>query len=217
MQSGRHPLRRWFPVQLCYVANIKDSDDNESANVSLNHIQKGTMSWATSISLTNAVSNDDRQTAPSFLCRHHVDQPPEPGSRTTKVITMSTTNAEMFRASSAEMPPWLQSFPTVIGDRVAGTTSRMKWLLSYDIREPKRLGAIFRLMKDFGRPVLFSVFECLLSDRELEQMWQAVCSTIDQKVDWVVLYRLHRPFDEAVRHIGHYAPELADADDIVFV
>lgn len=132
-------------------------------------------------------------------------------------VDMMMIDPPEIPASSPGLPPWLESFPTLIGDRVAGEGSRIKWLLSYDIREPKRLCEVFKRMKDFGRPVLYSVFECLLSDRELEQMWDAVCELIDKKVDWVVLYRLHRPFDEAVRHVGHYSPELADADDIVFV
>ena len=59
--------------------------------------------------------------------------------------------------------------------------------------------------------------EAFLFPSELERLWTMVCATIDQEVDWVVLYRLHKPFDEAVRHVGFYRPELLDEDDIVFI
>lgn len=119
--------------------------------------------------------------------------------------------------SPPTLPPWLATLPIQIGDRCASDGPRHKWLLSYDVRDPRRLARIHSCMKDWGKPVLYSVFECLLTAEEMERMWAAVALVIDAKADWVVLYRLHKPHDEAVRHVGIYDPDLVDRDDIVFI
>ena len=94
---------------------------------------------------------------------------------------------------------------------------RHKYLIAYDIRESGRLVRLHKRLKDWGRPVQFSVFEALLTGTETEAMWTMVGETIDQTEDWVVLYRLSRPFDEAVRHIGNYDPDLPANDLIIFI
>jgi CRISPR-associated protein Cas2 len=94
---------------------------------------------------------------------------------------------------------------------------RHKYLVAYDVRDPGRLSRLHRRLKDFGRPVQFSVFETLLSGTETEKMWAMVTNTIDVTSDWVALYRLSRPFDEAVRHIGAYDPDLPANDLIIFI
>jgi len=94
---------------------------------------------------------------------------------------------------------------------------RHKYLVAYDIRDSARLVRLHRRLKDWGRPVQFSVFEALLSGTETEAMWEMVRTTIDESVDWVALYRLSRPFHEAVRHIGAYDPDLPASDLIIFV
>lgn len=94
---------------------------------------------------------------------------------------------------------------------------RHRYLVAYDVRDPRRLARIHLRLKDWGRPVQFSVFETLLTGSETERMWAMVADTIDPLVDWVVLYRLSRPFDEAVRHIGAYDPDLPASDLIIFI
>lgn len=120
--------------------------------------------------------------------------------------------------SGSTLPPDLATFPDPVPDRVDGDPSgRIKYLVGYDIRESSRLQRLHRQLKDYGRPIQYSVFECLLGQSELDRMWKMIEDVIDQTVDWVVLFRLHRPFDEAIRHIGHYDPQLFDTDDIVFI
>lgn len=92
-----------------------------------------------------------------------------------------------------------------------------KYLAAYDIRDDKRLQKMFQRLKDFGQPIQKSVFECLLTGPQVEQLWATVHATIDERVDWVVLFRLSQPYDQAIRHIGFYDPELPLRDDIVFI
>lgn len=116
------------------------------------------------------------------------------------------------------LPPDLATFPDTIPDHVKGESGdRIKYLVAYDVRDATRLRHTHAHLKDFGQPVQYSVFECLLDRGTLDRMWEGIVECIDTEEDWVVLYRLHRPFDEAVRHIGHYRPDLPDEDDIIFI
>jgi len=94
---------------------------------------------------------------------------------------------------------------------------RHKYLVTYDVRDPRRLAALHKRLKDWGRPVQYSVFEALLTGTEAERMWDMVATTIDIAVDWVALYRLSRPYDEAIRHIGVYDPDLPASDLVIFI
>jgi CRISPR-associated protein Cas2 len=136
-------------------------------------------------------------------------------------------------ASIADLPPeWPVATPAAVtGDGVPLPAElatfpapprlvhadRYKYLVAYDVRDARRLARIHKRLKDWGRPVQYSIFECLLAGTEVEGMWSMVADTIDQEVDWVVLYRLSRPYDEAVRHIGVYDPDLPSSDLIIFV
>jgi CRISPR-associated protein Cas2 len=103
-------------------------------------------------------------------------------------------------------------FPAVLDHQ-----ERHKYLIAYDIRDPRRLHHVHERLKDFGKPVQYSIFEVLLPGRVVETMWEAVRQLIDPRVDWVILYRLMRPYDEAIRHIGCYDPDRIAEDDIIFV
>ncbi|TVR12856.1 MAG: CRISPR-associated endonuclease Cas2 [Planctomycetota bacterium] len=115
-----------------------------------------------------------------------------------------------------KLPSDLKTFP----DRphiVFDHSTRHTYLVAYDIRESRRLQQIHKRLKDWGEPVQYSVFECLLTGSEVEGMWSMVEETIDPRVDWVVLYRLSRPYNEAVRNIGVYDPLHIHADTIIFI
>ncbi len=49
-----------------------------------------------------------------------------------------------------------------------------KWyLVSYDVRDEKRLRKTAKLLEGYGQRVQFSVFRCLLSDRQVERLrWE---------------------------------------------
>lgn len=44
--------------------------------------------------------------------------------------------------------------------------SRTNYIVTYDIRNPKRLRKVFRACKDYGRHLQLSVFECDLTPAE---------------------------------------------------
>jgi len=65
----------------------------------------------------------------------------------------------------------------------------MLFLVSYDIRDDKRLRRVAKVMEDFGKRVQFSVFECDI-DRlaTFIEMKKLLNKTIDTKCDSVRIY-----------------------------
>jgi CRISPR-associated protein Cas2 len=67
---------------------------------------------------------------------------------------------------------------------------RRRYLVAYDIRDPKRLRAVHRLLKANGYPVQYSVFVCDLTKSEKITFCWAVGETVDHALDSVVLVDL---------------------------
>lgn len=63
-------------------------------------------------------------------------------------------------------------------------------LVVYDISNDKRRAKLHDALLDFGAPVQYSVFECLLAEKDLARMKQAVLKVIHPRVDQVRFYFL---------------------------
>jgi CRISPR-associated protein Cas2 len=61
-------------------------------------------------------------------------------------------------------------------------------IASYDIRDPKRLAKVAKIMKDYGERVLKSVFECNLNDEQFRSIHKRVEAIIDHMEDSVRYY-----------------------------
>lgn len=62
------------------------------------------------------------------------------------------------------------------------------YLIVYDISNDRRRNKLHTALLDFGTPVQYSVFECLISKANEKRMKQAIHSIIKQKVDEVRIY-----------------------------
>ncbi len=62
-----------------------------------------------------------------------------------------------------------------------------QFLVSYDIREPRRLQRIHKLLKAWGLPLQKSVF-IVDGSRDIEQLKQLLLETMDRKQDDIRLY-----------------------------
>lgn len=60
----------------------------------------------------------------------------------------------------------------------------------YDVSHDRRRTRLHNTLKDFGAPVQYSVFECLLDDKELARMKKAVARVIKPRLDRVRYYYL---------------------------
>lgn len=67
---------------------------------------------------------------------------------------------------------------------------RRRYLVAYDIRDPKRLRAVHKLLKANGYPVQYSVFVCDLNRSERIAFRWDVGEVIDHGEDSVVLVDL---------------------------
>jgi CRISPR-associated protein Cas2 len=64
------------------------------------------------------------------------------------------------------------------------------YLVTYDIRDDKRLRKVFKTMRDFGDHLQYSVFECQLSPADLIALKAALAEIIHHAQDQVLLIDL---------------------------
>ena len=67
---------------------------------------------------------------------------------------------------------------------------RIRYIVTYDISDPKRLRRVFRTMKGYGDPLQYSVFQCDLSASERILMVEALSAIINQREDQVMLINI---------------------------
>lgn len=64
------------------------------------------------------------------------------------------------------------------------------FVVAYDIQDDGVRTRLHERLKDFGTPVQYSVFECLLAPREFRRMKAAVSKIVASRNDRVKYYRL---------------------------
>jgi len=67
---------------------------------------------------------------------------------------------------------------------------RTTFLVTYDISDDKRLRRVFKICKNFGNHLQYSVFECDLSPSEKIDMERKLNDTISPTADQVLFIRL---------------------------
>lgn len=70
---------------------------------------------------------------------------------------------------------------------------RTRYIVTYDIREAKRLREVYKTMRGWGDHLQYSVFRCDLSDRERMEMLAALDTILDHKEDQVLVIDLGPP------------------------
>jgi CRISPR-associated protein Cas2 len=68
--------------------------------------------------------------------------------------------------------------------------SRIRYLVSYDISDPKRLRQVARSLEGFGVRLQYSVFECPLDDLRLAKLKAELQSLLDHAEDQVLFVSL---------------------------
>jgi CRISPR-associated protein Cas2 len=77
---------------------------------------------------------------------------------------------------------------------------KANYLVCYDIREPRRLGRIYKLMKGRGLHIQYSVFHCSLTWPDLLDLKERLRQLLDEERDDVRIYPL--PAEEKVDVMG---------------
>ena len=68
--------------------------------------------------------------------------------------------------------------------------SRLRYLVSYDISDPKRLRKVARSLEGFGVRLQYSVFECPLDDLRLAKLKMELQSLVNHDEDQVLFVSL---------------------------
>ncbi len=67
-------------------------------------------------------------------------------------------------------------------------TEKHFYVVVYDISNDKRRVRLHKRLQDYGSPVQFSVFECLLEEERYQEMLKMIRRTIKPRKDQVRIY-----------------------------
>ncbi|MCC5807296.1 MAG: CRISPR-associated endonuclease Cas2 [Opitutales bacterium] len=67
---------------------------------------------------------------------------------------------------------------------------RRNFIVTYDIRDPKRLRRVFKLCKGYGMHLQYSVFECDLTEAEKTEMEARLADVMNLRDDQVLFIDL---------------------------
>lgn len=87
---------------------------------------------------------------------------------------------------------------------------RRCYLVCYDIREPKRLRRVHKVLKGYGEAWQFSVFFCVLKDIDRVRLQTDLEEQMNQKVDQAMILDLgpnEKEAREAATVIGQPLPD----------
>ncbi|MCB5228884.1 MAG: CRISPR-associated endonuclease Cas2 [Candidatus Cloacimonetes bacterium] len=85
----------------------------------------------------------------------------------------------------------------------------------YDLSNDRRRTKLHKLLKNFGSPVQYSVFECLLTNEEIIEMKGRVKRLIRPKADHVRYYRLCKTCKSKTEVVGRV--EILVEKDVLIV
>ena len=69
----------------------------------------------------------------------------------------------------------------------------MFYIISYDIKDDKTRLKLFKLLKDYGTHVQFSVFEATLKQKQFDKMLSEIYKIkIDKTCDSIIIYSLNK-------------------------
>lgn len=75
-------------------------------------------------------------------------------------------------------------------------------VISYDVVDDKRRTQVMKLLKGYGTHVQYSVFECDLTDQQLERLGRELLDLIDHNTDSVRCYLLDAAAVQRIRVLG---------------
>jgi CRISPR-associated protein Cas2 len=78
------------------------------------------------------------------------------------------------------------------------------YIVVYDISNDKRRTKLHKRLKDYGSPVQYSVFECILDAERLVQMRAMIRKTVKARHDHVRIYTLCKACLKKTEIIGRH-------------
>ena len=95
--------------------------------------------------------------------------------------------------------------------------ARTRYLLAYDISDPRRLRRVHAVAKTYGYPLQYSLFVCDLDDVELVKLERDLQAVIAHQHDRISIFDLGPPHGrgvECIRQLGlpQYVPSTGEAE-----
>lgn len=103
-------------------------------------------------------------------------------------------------------------------DEIREKTMRRCYLVCYDIRNPKRLQKVHRIMKGYGEAWQFSVFFCILKEIDRVRLQSNLEDEMNLKEDRVIIIDLGGNEDSArnsIKSIGQKLPEPMSGIEVI--
>lgn len=68
--------------------------------------------------------------------------------------------------------------------------NRSRYVITYDIPSDRRRNKVARTLEGHGERVQYSVFECLLKEKQFDALWEELGELLEPEQDSVRAYRL---------------------------
>ena len=69
-------------------------------------------------------------------------------------------------------------------------TKKQMVVIAYDITDDKRRNRMVKLLEQHGKRINYSVFECMITRKEQQNLLDAATGIIDEKNDQIVMYHV---------------------------
>lgn len=77
-------------------------------------------------------------------------------------------------------------------------------LVAYDISNNKRRARLHKLLENYGTPVQYSVFECIINEKDLKKMGHQIRKLLRPRLDHVRIYTLCGTCQKKIKVIGRH-------------
>lgn len=88
-------------------------------------------------------------------------------------------------------------------------------IVAYDIKDDKRRNRVAKTMKDYGTRVQYSVFECNMEYKILEEMKDRLSAVIDTEEDNIRIYKLCNACKGSIHVFG--SGKVTEDEDVYIV
>lgn len=94
---------------------------------------------------------------------------------------------------------------------------RRCYLVTYDIREPKRLRRVHKLMKAYGEAWQYSVFYCVLRDIDRVRLENDLRGLVNLRIDNVLIIDLGAGEEQVRENVTTLGPALPEPESGIIV
>lgn len=81
-------------------------------------------------------------------------------------------------------------------------------VVAYDVPDDRRRTRLFKLLKQYGLPAQYSVFETRLAAHERRQLLNEAAKLLDKRSDRFTLYPIGAEQERGILHIGPERPDV---------